>query len=58
MLVIRSQREIFLVYHTGDVRNELRIRTLDDIAALPEIEWHPDGTNPVFQGFFRPIFLD
>jgi len=58
MLVIRAERDIFLVYHTGDVRNELRIRTLADIAALAETEWHPDSGNPVFQGFFRPVFLD
>lgn len=58
MLVLRTGSEIFLVYHTGDARNELRIRTLQDIAALAESEWHPEGANPVFRGIYRPAFLD
>ncbi len=58
MLVVHAGSEIYLVYHTGDARNELRIRTLADIAALPESEWHPESSNPVFQGIYRPLFLD
>jgi uncharacterized protein YfaT (DUF1175 family) len=58
MLVIRSGAGIYLVYHTGDERDELRIRTLADIAALPENEWHPESSNPVFRGIYRPSFLD
>ena len=58
MLLLRSGAGIYLVYHTGDERNELRIRTLDDLKVLPGTEWHPEAANPVFQGFFRPQFLD
>lgn len=58
MLVLRTGAEIFLVYHTGDARNELRIRTLLDIANLTESEWHPEPANPVFRGIYRPMFLD
>ncbi len=58
MLVIRSPRGVFLVYHTGDERDELRIRTLADILSLPETQWHPEPGNPVFRGYFRPAFLD
>lgn len=58
MLVIRTGRDIFLVYHTGDARGELRIRTFADIGSLPESEWHPDVSNPVFRGVYRPQFLD
>jgi uncharacterized protein len=58
MLVVRAGSETYLVYHTGDARNELRIRTFSDIASLPESEWHPEASNPVFQGIYRPLFLD
>lgn len=58
MLVIRSGSAIYLVYHTGDERDELRVRTLADLKALPGTEWHPESANPVFQGFFRPQFLE
>ncbi len=58
MLIIRSGAGVLAVYHTGDQRAELRIRTLADLAALPESQWHPDAQNPVFQGVFRPRFLD
>ncbi|MBV6493957.1 MAG: hypothetical protein LDLANPLL_01981 [Turneriella sp.] len=58
MLVVRVQEELYLVYHTGDTRNELRIRTFADLGALLETHWHATPTNPVFQGFFRPSFLD
>lgn len=58
MLIIRPGATALAVYHTGDKRGELRIRTLADLAALPESQWHPDAQNPVFQGVFRPRFLD
>jgi len=58
MLIIRSGSAVLAVYHTGDQRGELRIRTLADLAALPENQWHPDAQNPVFQGVFRPRFLN
>lgn len=58
MLVIRSGSALFLVYHTGDDRDELRIRTFADITALPETQWHPEPQNPVFRGIYRPQFLD
>lgn len=58
MLLLRSGPGIYLVYHTGDERNELKIRTLGDLKSLPGTEWHPEAANPVFQGFFRPQFLD
>jgi len=58
MLVIRGASETYLVYHTGDARNELRIRTVSDLMLLPETEWHPDPANPVFQGMYRPDFLN
>jgi uncharacterized protein len=58
MMVIRARHRVFLVYHTGDQRDELRIRNLADLAALPETQWHADAQNPVFQGVFRPQFLD
>lgn len=58
MLVIRGRDRVFLVYHTGDQRDELRIRSLSDLAALPEAQWHADRQNPVFQGVFRPRFLE
>lgn len=57
MLVVRSGAQIFLVYHTGDIRDELRIRTLGDIMNLPDSLWHADSVNPVFQGVYRPYFL-
>lgn len=57
MLVVRAAADIFLVYHTGDDRDELRIRTLADIRGLPESQWHPDTANPVFRGIYRPTFL-
>lgn len=58
MLVVRSGAQAYLVYHTGDKRDELRIRTLADILMLPEAEWHPEAANPVFKGIYRPKFLD
>lgn len=58
MLVVRSGASVFLVYHTGDDRDELRIRTFADISALPEGHWHPEPQNPVFRGVYRPAFLD
>lgn len=58
MLVVRSGASVFLVYHTGDDRDELRIRTFADIAALPEAHWHPEVQNPVFRGVYRPQFLE
>jgi uncharacterized protein YfaT (DUF1175 family) len=58
MLVVRSGASVFLVYHTGDDRDELRIRTFADISALPEGHWHPEVQNPVFRGVYRPQFLD
>ena len=58
MLVVRSGAAVFLVYHTGDDRDELRIRTFADIMALPEAHWHPEVQNPVFRGVYRPQFLD
>ncbi len=58
MLVIRTGNSVFAVYHTGDNRDELRIRSLADLAALPEPQWHADPQNPVFMGVFRPRFLD
>jgi len=57
MLVLRARGELFLVYHTGDVRDELRIRTLKDIMSLSESEWHIEAANPAFQGIYRPHFL-
>jgi uncharacterized protein YfaT (DUF1175 family) len=58
MLIVRTGAGVLAVYHTGDARAELRIRTLPDLEALPESQWHPDAQNPVFQGVFRPQFLD
>lgn len=58
MLVIRRGRDVFLIYHTGDARQELRIRTLDDLQNLAESEWHADPANPVFRGLYRPDFLN
>ncbi len=58
MLIIRSGAAVLAVYHTGDSRGELRIRTLDDLNALPDAQWHIQPQNPVFQGVFRPRFLD
>jgi len=58
MLVVRSGSTAFLVYHTGDQRDELRIRTIDDMRRQNEPQWHPDRENPVFQGIYRPNFLD
>jgi uncharacterized protein len=58
MLVLRSSGRVFLVYHTGDSRAELRIRKVRDLLALPDMEWHPESANPTFRGIFRPLFLD
>ncbi len=58
MLVVRSGASVFLVYHTGDDRDELRIRTFADLTALPEAQWHAEAQNPVFRGVYRPQFLD
>ncbi len=58
MLVLRAGATPYLIYHTGDQRDELRIRTLSDMLSLDENHWHPDTQNPVFQGYFRPEFLD
>lgn len=58
MLVLRSGRAVFLVYHTGDHRNELRIRTLEDMLSLEQVQWHPTADNPVFRGVYRPNFLE
>jgi len=58
MLVVRSGAAVFLVYHTGDDRDELRIRTFTDITGLPDANWHPEAQNPVFRGVYRPVFLD
>lgn len=58
MLVVRTQREVFLVYHTGDKRDELRIRTVADILKNNDAPWHPLRENPVFKGVLRPEFLN
>lgn len=58
MMIVRAGAGVLAVYHTGDARAELRIRTLPDLEALPESQWHPVAENPVFQGVFRPQFLD
>lgn len=58
MLVVRSGSAVFLVYHTGDDRDELRIRTFADISGLTDANWHPEPQNPVFRGVYRPAFLD
>lgn len=58
MLVVRSGAAVFLVYHTGDDRDELRIRTYADISGLSDAHWHPEPQNPVFRGVYRPAFLD
>lgn len=57
MLVVRSGKGIFLVYHTGDARDELRLRTLEDMRSQDQAQWHPDPDNPVFRGVYRPAFL-
>ncbi len=58
MLVVRTGAAVFLVYHTGDDRDELRIRTFTDITGLADANWHPEPQNPVFRGVYRPAFLD
>lgn len=58
MLVVRSGNTVFLVYHTGDQRDELRLRTVDDMRRQNEPQWHPDRENPVFRGIYRAHFLD
>lgn len=58
MLVLRAGSRVFLVYHTGDARNELRLRTLEDLRQWHEPQWHPEPGNPVFRGVYRPFFLD
>lgn len=57
MLVVRSGKSVFLVYHTGDKRDELRLRTVDDMRRQDEVQWHPAPDNPVFRGVYRPNFL-
>ncbi len=57
MLVVRSGKGIFLVYHTGDQRDELRLRTIEDLYRHEQIQWHPSPDNPVFRGVYRPDFL-
>jgi uncharacterized protein YfaT (DUF1175 family) len=57
MLVVRSGKGIFLVYHTGDQRDELRLRTVEDMRIHDVPQWHPDADNPVFRGVYRPVFL-
>lgn len=58
MLVVRSGNGVFLVYHTGDQRDELRLRTVEDMRTQNEAQWHPDPDNPVFRGIYRPAFLE
>lgn len=58
MLIVSPGSRAFLVYHTGDQRDELRLRTFDDMRALAEAHWHPDPQNPAFRGIYRPHFLD
>lgn len=58
MLVVRTHSEVFLVYHTGDKRDELRIRTVADILKNNDAYWHPLRENPVFKGVLRPEFLN
>jgi uncharacterized protein YfaT (DUF1175 family) len=57
MLVVRSGRGIFLFYHTGDQRDELRLRTVEDLRRMEVPHWHPDADNPAFRGVYRPAFL-
>ncbi|HRP68880.1 MAG TPA: DUF1175 family protein [Turneriella sp.] len=58
MLVIRVEQTPYLIYHTGGVPSELRIRTFADLDALPQSQWHARATNHVFRGFYRATFLD
>jgi len=57
MLVVKNNAKIYFVYHTGDGRRELRIRTLTDLRALENSAWLPDAENPTFRGVYRPLLF-
>lgn len=59
MLVVKNKAHLYFIYHTGDARRELRIRTLADLRALENSAWLPDAENPIFRGVYRPsLFSD
>lgn len=58
MLVVRPGKELFLVYHTGDERDKVLVRTPEDLIRHEQPHWHPNKSNPAFRGYYRPEFLD
>lgn len=57
MLVIQDRKEeIFVVYHTGKPKNEIRLVKWTDLFAH-ESRWYPEVGNPNFMGVFRFYFF-
>lgn len=60
MLLLRNRLSggWFVVYHTGNENNQLKILDINNLFEHTQKKWHPSDDNPHFLGFYRLYFLD
>lgn len=55
MLLIqrKDNGQFWVVYHTGQPRNQIKAMSIKDLLAFKDTRWQPENMNPYFSGFYR-----